>query len=356
MFRDGEHTAPDPQRRLRALTIACKRNNLRACASIASIYDSGDKSIAANRERAITFWALACPPTGHIFVATACERLGIALHAGGKHDDALQAFIRLCSSMGKSCTTAASIASELALGKLQRQCKAGDGVACGELAPRLLERGCLSDAKESCQKLEALHPDRARTLWGRRCAVAPLQGRQPCMYRLPAPRRKLAQVIGKVAKTVRARGFLPPAWDRSRPPGYYPFDNNGGHPMPNTIACANCSNPTENSAAEYSPAGELVCADCAMSANIERSLQEAENTKGTRGGLIDRAFLSHLSPTGKKMYWIGQLLSIGVLAAVLFGATDLRIDEAQWYLLGGALGIIVVWGFVCLAIWPKRIM
>lgn len=71
--------------------------------------------------------------------------------------------------------------------------------------------------------------------------------------------------------------------------------------------------------------------------------------------MIDRLFMKHLSKTGIKAYWIGQLLIDAVFIYYLFGIAghSLNDDSARMQLILGVLGVAVVWGTICLLIWKK---
>jgi hypothetical protein len=124
--------------------------------------------------------------------------------------------------------------------------------------------------------------------------------------------------------------------------------------MTNAVRCACCSDPMTPAEAEYSPAGDLVCRDCSLEGEMQRTLDEAEHAKGQRGGLLDRAFLSRLSTTGRRMYWSGQIVAVVALVAVLFGLMDLSVDEIRLPLVGGGLALGTIWGFICVGVWPRK--
>jgi len=98
-----------------------------------------------------------------------------------------------------------------------------------------------------------------------------------------------------------------------------------------------------------------VCPDCRSAASLRQQELEAARLRGaSRGGILDRAFLSRLNPTGRAMYFVGQVGLLAMLVAVLLGGMRLEADELIMPLLIGALVIIVVWGVVCVGIWPHR--
>jgi hypothetical protein len=150
-------------------------------------------------DRAIASWRRACPKKGP-FDPGACKKLGRRLWALGKRDDALACFVKSCNLLGDGCSDAASIAREQVMTKLHGQCQAGDGVACEELAPRLLERGCRRGKERSCKRLERDHAVRARAFWARQCAMVRFDPKsKPCQEhlrlggKLPPPTKKKAR-------------------------------------------------------------------------------------------------------------------------------------------------------------------
>lgn len=107
----------------------------------------------------------------------------------------------------------------------------------------------------------------------------------------------------------------------------------------------------------YTGSGELVCDTCGRTAEMEREAEEVEHEKAVRGGLLDRLFLSRLSPTGKRAYWIGQVGAVVVLFAVVMSGTSsgaIRDSDMSVFLFGGAIAIILVWGISCLVLWPRK--
>ncbi len=70
--------------------------------------------------------------------------------------------------------------------------------------------------------------------------------------------------------------------------------------------------------------------------------------------MLDRLFLSKLSGTGKKAYWIGQISFIIAWIAILFGPMGVSLDDGgEAMLFIGIIAIVLVWGGICIGIWPK---
>ncbi len=69
--------------------------------------------------------------------------------------------------------------------------------------------------------------------------------------------------------------------------------------------------------------------------------------------MLDRWFLKHLSPEGRKFYWVGQFVGVAVLAVLLFGVLGMSMDEGINALFVGLVVTIVGWGFFCKGKWPK---
>ncbi|MDC7224148.1 MAG: hypothetical protein PQJ60_10440 [Spirochaetales bacterium] len=68
--------------------------------------------------------------------------------------------------------------------------------------------------------------------------------------------------------------------------------------------------------------------------------------------MLDRLFLSRLSSKGRKAYIFGQLGVGALLAIIIFSA--LGFDEGEGIFIVSILVTVVVWGLVCMQIWPKE--
>lgn len=171
---DKEDVPDDPVRHAKALKIACQLEVLAACSRLGELYKRGAKNIAADVDRAAAYWRRACPE-GLGAIKEACTNIGQHLRIRGKNDEALKFFMRACKLYGAdgSCMRAAEIAGTLVVDKLHHQCQAGDGVACEELAPRLLEQGCERGDRATCKRLEKRYPQRTRAFWERMCTQRP---------------------------------------------------------------------------------------------------------------------------------------------------------------------------------------
>ncbi len=77
--------------------------------------------------------------------------------------------------------------------------------------------------------------------------------------------------------------------------------------------------------------------------------------KRRAGGILDRIFLDRVSRTGRVAYGVGQIVLLGALIAFLLTSTDLSFDDDSfvWIFIGGAIPIIIVWGVVCIFVWPR---
>jgi uncharacterized membrane protein YccC len=69
--------------------------------------------------------------------------------------------------------------------------------------------------------------------------------------------------------------------------------------------------------------------------------------------MLDRVFLSRLSPKGKKAYFLGQLGVAALLAAIIFSAVG--FEDGEGIFIVSVLITIVTWGLICLKIWPKSV-
>lgn len=63
------------------------------------------------------------------------------------------------------------------------------------------------------------------------------------------------------------------------------------------------------------------------------------------GHLIDRLILDRVNETGRKAYWIGQIV-VAALALLAIGLNGMGI--------GVAFLFAIVWGFACMAVWPRE--
>lgn len=70
--------------------------------------------------------------------------------------------------------------------------------------------------------------------------------------------------------------------------------------------------------------------------------------------MLDMLFLSKMSQKGKIMYYVGQAVLLGLGAFILYGVLDIDGETAVIYLVVGAILILVVWGLLCIRLWPKQ--
>ena len=68
--------------------------------------------------------------------------------------------------------------------------------------------------------------------------------------------------------------------------------------------------------------------------------------------MLDRWFMSKLNPTGKIAYFVGQILFIVLWALVLFGGMGVSFDNGKGLWILGAIPIILVWGGLCMVLFP----
>ncbi len=69
--------------------------------------------------------------------------------------------------------------------------------------------------------------------------------------------------------------------------------------------------------------------------------------------MLDALFMKYLSKKGKGAYWIGQISGVILFSIYLFGIKDYSLDESRGVFILGIIGILVVWGLICLVVWPK---
>ena len=70
--------------------------------------------------------------------------------------------------------------------------------------------------------------------------------------------------------------------------------------------------------------------------------------------MLDRWFMKYLSAKGILWYWVGQLSFAGLLALILFGLLGMSMDDGLNYMIGFVVVFVIVWGFICKALWPKE--
>ncbi|MBW1809491.1 MAG: hypothetical protein JRJ87_14945 [Deltaproteobacteria bacterium] len=72
-------------------------------------------------------------------------------------------------------------------------------------------------------------------------------------------------------------------------------------------------------------------------------------------GILDRVILDRVSRTGKVVYLVGQIVLFIAYIAFLLTSADLNFDDDSfvWILIGGAILIVIVWGVVCIFVWPR---
>ncbi len=69
--------------------------------------------------------------------------------------------------------------------------------------------------------------------------------------------------------------------------------------------------------------------------------------------MLDRLFLSRMNGRGKIAYFVGQLLVIAlVFIGLLSSGTDIDDDSFFLMLVLIVLPTIIVWGVVCVRLWP----
>ncbi len=68
--------------------------------------------------------------------------------------------------------------------------------------------------------------------------------------------------------------------------------------------------------------------------------------------MLDKLFLSKLNKQGKVMYFIGQFTLLGIGAFLLFAVFKIDFEDVYIWLIVGALAIVVIWGLICIKVWP----
>ncbi len=69
--------------------------------------------------------------------------------------------------------------------------------------------------------------------------------------------------------------------------------------------------------------------------------------------MLDRLFLKYLSKKGKVSYWVGQISMVILFCIYFFGIADHSLDRSEELFFFAIISILVVWGGICLLIWPK---
>ncbi len=70
--------------------------------------------------------------------------------------------------------------------------------------------------------------------------------------------------------------------------------------------------------------------------------------------MLDVLILRYLTKEGKIAYFVGQLILAGLWAFYMFGIKDYSFRDDEGMFIAGIIGIILVWGGLCLAIWRKK--
>lgn len=71
--------------------------------------------------------------------------------------------------------------------------------------------------------------------------------------------------------------------------------------------------------------------------------------------MLDKLFLKYLTKQGKIFYWVGQIILLIGLAFYLFGIEDNSFNEDnKLTFILYAIGIVVIWGGICLLFFRKR--
>jgi phosphotransferase system glucose/maltose/N-acetylglucosamine-specific IIC component len=70
--------------------------------------------------------------------------------------------------------------------------------------------------------------------------------------------------------------------------------------------------------------------------------------------MLDRLFMSKLNKTGKILYFVGQVVLLGLIALIMFGALGVDFDEGYIIFIIAAVVSIIAWGGLCILIWPAQ--
>lgn len=78
--------------------------------------------------------------------------------------------------------------------------------------------------------------------------------------------------------------------------------------------------------------------------------------------MLDRLFFRYLSRKGKYGYFIGQFVFLAGYLYYLFGYLDMSLGQhgseqrssTELAMYGGLLVFIVLWGVICVKIWPSE--
>ncbi len=69
--------------------------------------------------------------------------------------------------------------------------------------------------------------------------------------------------------------------------------------------------------------------------------------------MLDKLFLKYLSKKGKVSYWVGQISMVALFCLYFFGISNHSLDRSEGLFFFVIIAILVVWGGICLLIWPK---
>ena len=122
------------------------------------------------------------------------------------------------------------------------------------------------------------------------------------------------------------------------------------------VSCVACGAGVAESDANYSEAG-LKCRECSLKDQIAGHMEDSRQPKKASKGLLDELFLGRLTKTGKRAYWIGQLVLLpSWLAYVMLtqgGFHAFVHGSSRLLIIGGAVGAVIGWGIACSLLWRK---
>lgn len=69
--------------------------------------------------------------------------------------------------------------------------------------------------------------------------------------------------------------------------------------------------------------------------------------------MLEAIFLRYLTKKGKIIYFVGQILLLGLLAFYILGIAGYSMEEGKDLIFGGMVIIILIWASICYAFWRK---
>ncbi len=70
--------------------------------------------------------------------------------------------------------------------------------------------------------------------------------------------------------------------------------------------------------------------------------------------MLERLLLKHLTKKGKIAYFIGLIISFGLVAYYVLGITGYTLETGGDIFFYGIIIVNILWAIICYAIWKKK--